>query len=675
MKDLRERLDPNIQNGVLENGCVQRREKLSVAFPTALVLIILILAFAPVFTGHYLVNRELYGYLLSDSHFWAHVNSPPPEADPGGRPLAIPITQAIMWFITSIDAAAHIRFIFVLATVGFGLMLARDLRHQAGLGSMAAASVAIAAMTLPAVQVTVSNISQAANLIALYPAYLAGRLAIGVENFKFVRWLAIICLVLIAMTLSPIASMAFCLPPMIWAWSREDIPINSLIWKNFYAGAGFATGAVLYFALTRTEGHQQFSAGINSSTLESAGAIFTISAALWDTTSAHPTEYFLAVLIIAGAATRIVRFWRRGMGGAVAVSAMLASGWAIATCLPKIAILDYPVMAYRHVLVLSIALMVLAGMALWELLRRTPSTVATALYCFLALSGAIICQHTLTTHLVTPAEAELNFAKARLRSANPDTLRHIHVVVADSKRWTLPGYYEEYSGIQSTMGAPSDGQYAWLVVLTALYDLIREDPRFTTALPYWDWRQANTRVTVSTSALWYQDLTRQPLAVQPSLVIDFSSMTVLGNPDYTAIDQRTEPPKSPIPLMPIVGRPLSSGEYPGFPAVNAFDGDYLVSRWASEDDGAIAHLGIDFGSSAIFSKIVLRQGGRAASHARMQSSTDCTIWQEQIALELIPDANTRSYPVSLNVPTRCWRLLVSKPPGTVWMVYELAFIK
>ncbi|MDP1772051.1 MAG: discoidin domain-containing protein [Methylobacter sp.] len=644
------------------------------AITTLFVIIFLVLAFAPVFTGHYLINREFYGYLTSESSFWAQINSPPAEADPGGRFIGVVITQAVSWLITSIKAAACIRFLLVLTAAGFCLILASDLRRQAGLPRIVAASIAVAAMTLPAVQVTVSNITQAHNLLALFPAYLAGRLAIGAGQFKVIEWLAIVILMLIALTSSPVASMAFCLPPLIWVWSREDLPIRSLIRQSFYTGLCFAAGAVLYILLTKTGGqHSSFSVGITSSTLKYAGALLTIAASLWDTSSARPAEFFLAAIIIGGATTRIIRFRRRGMGGVAVVSIMLALAWASAVCLPRIAISNYPVMAYRHTLVLSIALMVLAGMALWELLRRMPPSVTVAVYCLLALSGAVICQRTLTTHLVTPTEAELNFAKARLRSADPDTLRHIHVVFADSKRQTLPGYYEEYSGLQSTLGAPSDGQYAWMVVLTALNDLMKEDPRFIKALPYWDWRQANTRVTASDSTTWHSDLARQTLPMSSSLVIDFSPLTVLGNPDYTAADQHTEVAEATVSMAPTVGRPISSGDYPGFPAANAFNGDYWVSRWASQTDGSEAYLGVDFGSSTAVTKIVLRQGGVMASRARLQSSADCTIWQDRLTLKLVADANYRSYPVNLDTSARCWRFLISKAPGNVWTVYELKF--
>ena len=304
--------------------------------------------------------------------------------------------------------------------------------------------------------------------------------------------------------------------------------------------------------------------------------------------------------------------------------------------------------------------------------------------------------------------AELKHFKKTLSQYEPSEIKRIHVIASMKHHQThltkiiKNQQYEEFPGFQSTLVAPYAGAFNPALVMAAIKELAREDKRFAVARKDWNIGRAVDAVTYSTK----EDFEKKMVFDSPNTVlIDMTQIEFLIDP---GILQKNEPSLSAdaktgggaasffretsgSTQLSIAARSnqckggtsISGGDYPGFPASQAFDEDDTSSRWGSLQTGrgirSNAYIGYDFGAGKEkhIRRMGIRQGGAIGS-IKMQRSSNGKDWQDVKSLDIVTDNNMRFYDLPGSGASRYWRILANADLGdgpSAWTVYDVKMME
>jgi hypothetical protein len=416
-------------------------------------------------------------------------------------------------------------------------------------------------------------------------------------------------------------------------------------------------------------------------------------ASFWDGLVSGP----VVAVILAGGAVALVREAEQAGRGLVLVKASALAALFPLSALPLLLAAGWPSLSMRYL----VGLQLLVGLAvIWAVGQLVPSRVVPrmmriAAVGILALVHGIFMYGFIARTVSEPAAAELALVESALSHGFTGKER-IHLIYSE-RLFPWVGAI----GLQSTYG-PSGGEWGPALVITALKKLAAKDSRFQPIADEWTVGHAFDMITASSRAA----LERDNIYVDPRrmVVIDMTAIEamiepfverdanrLLGADGLVLHESAWAQPSDPLPdelpkTLPATaftddlckGAPsVSGGDYPGFSAAMAFDGDDTTA-WASAQTGPDvreqAFIGCEpVGTPVEIRRIVVRQNG-ALKRFRVQRSDDGRNWSEVATFTARTDKNIRYFDLPPSQPSRYWRLLadtfVSEGPAA-WSLYRL----
>ena len=302
---------------------------------------------------------------------------------------------------------------------------------------------------------------------------------------------------------------------------------------------------------------------------------------------------------------------------------------------------------------------------------------------------SIIILMALSTHGIIKYKAgllsaELIFIRKTIEENYTSKTKYIHIVQAHKI-----ARLHDFAGFMTSLTPWVPG-----VVSAVIQDL--NGPSFRQNSDEWSLGQSTNKVTAST----LKELQDGSVVVNPitTMLINMSTVDYLIKSNSTLYNQEIARGSSGIRAhyntkhsAPIVqnfslccngGTWLSSGDYDGFPASNAFDDDFATTRWAGKDVGPSIYrrvfLGYDFGSAnkRRVKTIVIRQASTLKS-VLVQASNNENSWVDIDMIQMVADSNVRAYRLNNESSYSRWRLLANDklPYPAAWAVYELKFLE
>ena len=680
-------------------------------WPVLTIFVFLFAAYIPLTQGYFLVSRDYWGFVYEHSNFSNSLlfNA---EGDTAayGRPLAGYVMSFFHSLATTIEGANFVRGALILCLVFSAYLFHLWLRlHHIGKANSVLISVAI--FTLPPFQSNASSISQApvtlSLLLSIYACLFLYRslYSFGV-GFSSSRWIAYasvtVMLLFISLVTYPLSAMFFW--PMLAVLIGRLKPLT-VIRKRAQIFLAFCIPSLtlgIYFVFFRLTQNVLQETALSFHPIDRLlwfiNQPFLVALNLWNINESSLLFIPVGIVLCGGLLLGIAADIRQASPKVIRSTILkyACTKYVLLISLFPLSVLPmvaskYNFLSFRHLVALS-PLLFLAFV--WSaahvgslLAPKGKTNILTAGLLLICFYGIWTAHVNVQDNIVIPLSAELKYFKNIISRHEPSETKTIHVIASAKRHRTLLPNYEEFAGFQSALGIPYDGAFNPALVFAAIKELAHEDNRFAAERKKWNIGRAVDAVTYSSK----EDFEKQRIVsdLKNTVVIDMTEIEFLVGAEISQKNEhlisaeKSEEKSIANPNQCKGGIAISGGDYPGFPAFQAFDGDSINTRWASQQTGlktaGAAYIGYDFGGGKKkhIRQLSIRQGG-AITSVKIQRSDDGKLWRDVAILALQADNNSYLHNIPPSQAARFWRVLANGNTGagpSAWAVYEIEMME